>query len=209
MPRRRTNTGNPTPYSGADEAALEAAAENAWQQWDASEAAERGLEPTTMQISAQIEWSGSVDLANDGHRSTRLYGLQLREFQQVTERARAARERAEAARPATSYRAKGWQAQLRQLGRVKRGQAAAQRAGLAPSQRTMREWLTGRRQPNKENRDRIARAYDELRNWRVNNAQDAAARANKEVADQLNEAFRDSQQAEIRLRNITRMDLES
>lgn len=205
---RRTDTGNPTTYDDAETAALEAAAEQAWADYEASEHAEEGREPTTMNISAQIEWSSSVDLANNGHRSTRLYGMELDQFRQATERAREARERAEAARPATSYKAKRWQAQLRQINRVKRGQTAAERAGLTPSARTMREWSTGRRQPSKENRERIARAYDELRMWRVNTARDAATRANREVADRLSDAFRDSQQAEIRIRNITRMDLE-
>lgn len=203
---RRTDTGDPTPYTDADEAALEAAAEQAFHDWDESEYT--GQEPTIMYVSAQIEWSGSVDLANDGHRSTRLYALELQEVRQATERARMARERAEAARPASSYQAKGWKAQLRQINKVKRGQAAAERVGLSPSPRTMREWSTGRRTPSKENRERIARAYDELRNWRVHATQEASTRANREVANRLSEAFRESQQAEIRLRGITRIDLE-
>jgi hypothetical protein len=210
---KKSTTGDPTPYTDADEAAIEAAIDSAWQQYEAAAEAEEaeGEMPSNMRVSAQIEWAGVLDRARDGHRTTRLDGLDqalMKEVKKALDRARQASQRTEQARPATSYRAKGWQAQLRQLNRVQRGAVAAERAGLSPSQRTMREWTTGRREPNKQNRELIAKAYDELRNWRVNTTQAAATAANKDVADRLTDTLRERYGAEIRLRNITQLDLE-
>lgn len=210
---KKSTTGDPTRYTDADEAAIEAAIDQAWQQYEAAAAAEEaeGEMPSNMRVSAQIEWAGVLDRARDGHRTTRLDGLDrtlMKEVKKALDRARQASQRTEQARPATSYRAKGWQAQLRQLNRVQRGAIAAERAGLSPSQRTMREWTTGRRTPNKQNRELIAKAYDELRNWRVNTTREAATAANKDVADRLTDTLRERYGAEIRLRNITQLDLE-
>lgn len=210
---KKSTTGDPTPYTDADEAAIEAEIDQAWQQYEAMAEAEEaeGEMPSNMRVSAQIEWAGVLDRARDGHRTTRLDGLDqalMKEVKKALDRARQASQRTEQARPATSYRAKGWQAQLRQLNRVQRGAIAAQRAGLSPSQRTIREWTTGRRTPNKQNRELIAKAYDELRNWRVNTTRAAATAANKDVADRLTDVLRERYGAEIRLRNITSMYLE-
>lgn len=210
---KKSTTGDPTCYTDADEAAIEAAIDQAWQQYEAAAAAEEaeGEMPSNMRVSAQIEWAGVLDRARGGHRTTRLDGLDrtlMKEVKKALDRARQASQRTEQARPATSYRAKGWQAQLRQLNRVQRGAIAAERAGLSPSQRTMREWTTGRRTPNKQNRELIAKAYDELRNWRVNTTREAATAANKDVADRLTDTLRERYGAEIRLRNITQLDLE-
>lgn len=211
---KKRNTGDPTPYTDADEAAMESALEAAWQDYEAAAEADEAppsRPPTNMRVSAQIEWAGVLDRARDGHRTTRLDGLdsaKMKEVKKALDRARKASQRAEQAQPATSYRAKGWQAQLRQINRVQRGAAAAQQAGLSPSQRTMRDWITGRREPNKQNRELIAKTYDELKNWRPNTTRTAATTANKDLAEKLTDTLRERFGAEIRLRNITQLDLE-
>lgn len=56
-----------------------------------------------------------------------------------------------------TYRAKGWAAQLRQLGRTVAGRALIADLGVTP--RTLKAWSSGRRTPTPANRARIAAAY--------------------------------------------------
>jgi hypothetical protein len=63
-----------------------------------------------------------------------------------------------------TYQARGWHAQLRQLGDTARGRDAADRAGLSPSSRTYLRWLAHPGDdspggPSKANRAKIERAY--------------------------------------------------
>lgn len=60
---------------------------------------------------------------------------------------------------ASSYQAKGWHAQLRQLTSSPRGYAAADDAGLSVSRKTLQRWLAESQSPSAENRARIADAY--------------------------------------------------
>lgn len=58
-----------------------------------------------------------------------------------------------------SYTAKGWHAQISKITDTPRGYAAAAQVGLSVNQRTLLDWLTERREPNAENRGKIAKAY--------------------------------------------------
>lgn len=200
MPKGRGNTDPPTPYSARDEAEMEAALDRAFRDYE--EAA-----PTTMDVTAQIEWGGVVDRANDGVRRTRLDNLDLSGVQQARERVRQTTERAGEVRPATSYTAKGWRAQFRQLMRSGHGRELADRAGLNPASRTMRRWRAGGN-PSRANRERIADAYRHMSTWRVDRAQAETRNAQHELANALSGALRERYGTEIRLRDIRQLRLD-
>lgn len=198
----KSTTGEPTDYSLAEEGAIESALDRAWQDYTGPGA------PTRLRVTGQIEWSGVVDRAHGGVRSTKLDGLNLAPVKAALDRARNAAQKAGTARPAASYTAKGWHAQLRALTGTARGSAAADRAGLSPTPRTVLGWLSETREPSPANRAKIAEAYGALRNWNVDAATRSAAEANHKVAEELSKAMRDRYGAEIRIRDITQLDLE-
>jgi transcriptional regulator with XRE-family HTH domain len=197
----KSDTGEPTEYDLRDEGELESALDRAWQDYGDGT-------PSKMRVRAQVEWSGVVDRANGGVRTTKLDGLNLGRVKDAVDRARDANRRAGDAKPLASYRAKGWNPQLFALLGNPRGSAAADRAGLNVTPRTLKAWLSGEREPNKANRDRIAEAYGHARNWPVEQAREQAARANHDVAQALNNAIRERYGAEVRLRDISRIDFE-
>lgn len=201
----KSNTGEPTEYDAADEAALEAAADDAWAAYDG---AGGGGTPSTIRVTAQVEWSGVVDRARGGVRTTRLDGLNLAPVREALGRARRTGGAAREARPASSYRAKGWHAQLSALLASKRGPALSDRAGLNPSARTVTAWLSTEREPSKENQRKIAEAYEGLRTYRVDAANKEHAAARHELAQALNAAIRDRYGAEVRLRDISSFRVE-
>lgn len=200
-----SDTGDPTPYDDNDAAALEAAVDEAWAEYESQGGSGQ---PTNMRVTAQVEWSGVLDRARGGHRTTRLDGLDMAAAKKALDQAREATKRAESAAPAVSYRAKGWHAQLSALTGSKYGSTASDKAGLSPTTRTVREWLSESRAPSKANQEKIAAAYDSLKNRRVEVSQDRANRASGALANILSGIFRDRYGAEIRLRNITGMELE-
>ncbi|MGH3612677.1 MAG: hypothetical protein ACRDRK_08785 [Pseudonocardia sp.] len=201
---KASDTGDPAEYDTADEAAIEAAVDAAWAEYESTAAGT----PSVMRVAAQIEWSGVLDRARNGHRTTRLDSLNLTRVEKALDRAREANRRLAAARPASSYQAKGWAAQLRALTESKRGSAAADTAGLDPSARTLRRWLVGDVTPTRANQARIADAYGALRTWRRDTAAANATRANHVFAEEMSSALRRRYGAEIRLRNITDMRFE-
>lgn len=205
MSKKSSDTGDPTEYSDGDTAVIEAAVDEAWADYEAAAA---GEEPSGMRVSARIEWNGSTNRSNNGHRTTTLVNLNLAPVRKALDRARAASKRAEQARPATSYQAKGWHAQIRALTESKRGSAAADRAGLDPSARTLRRWLSRDAAPSKENQAKIAEAYGALGMWRVDTANAAAKAARRELADTLSRQLREGYPGtEIRLFDIENMEL--
>jgi hypothetical protein len=60
----------------------------------------------------------------------------------------------------STYQAKGWHAQLRELSGTERGRTAADAAGLSPSRRTYVAWLSEAQTPSAANRAKIAQAYE-------------------------------------------------
>jgi hypothetical protein len=187
----KRHTGDGDPYSDAEEAAL----------CDAIEAAmaddyddQPGPTSAEIQVTAEIEWAGTID--RSGVRSTSLDDVNLRPVIEAVQRLKAAEGRDRG--PLRSYRAKGWQAQLRQLGRVRRGPAAMAVAALTPSRETMRRWASGQQKPSRANREKIGRAYDELRNP----GRQPITQARHEVAEKFTEALRDRYGSNVRLRDI-------
>lgn len=204
MSKTTYDTGNATDYSAADAAAIEAAIAEAWADYAYDDEMDRPY-PTTVFVIAEIEWSGE----NRGLRpnGTHFYNLDLSGVIAALERARPAGSAAAAAAPLRSYRAKGWQAQLRQLSRTKKGRAAAAAAGLSPTPRTLGGWLTGK-SPNRSNIARIHEAYRSVREEPVTTARESARRANRAVADALSEALRNEYEIDIRIFNIQHLELQ-
>lgn len=205
MSKKSSDTGDPTDYSDGDAAAIEAAVDQAWAEYEAAAA---GEEPTGIRVSARIEWNGSTNRSNNGHRTTTLVNVNLAPVKKVLDRARETSQRAKQARPATSYRAKGWHAQIRALTDSKRGSVAADRAGLDPSSRTLQRWLSGDVTPSRVNQAKIAEAYGALGTWRVDTTKSAAKAAQRALADTLSRQLRDAYPGtEIRFFDIENMEL--
>lgn len=219
----KRTTGQPTEYSDHDEAALEAAIDDAWADYEGELA---GLEPSgpaapggtpagpsggglgdggsrverrrpgRLRVTADIEWAGTMNATP--RRTTTLAGLDLAALAPFVNEARKAREKASDAQPLRSYRAKGWHAQLRALTATQRGQHAAMLAGLAPTRRTLTNWLTEDTAPRKRDRERIARAYESLRERPVTEARTSQQQANHELAQKLNAVVSDTYGADVR-----------
>lgn len=224
----RSRTGDGDEYDHADEDAAQAAADEAWAQWEDEAggyddggngagggagsgagggsgdvgAGGAGL-PTAMYVTGEVEWSGE----NRGTRSTTLEGLDLAEFRRASQRAAAATAKASAARPAANYRAKGWNAQLKQLESTARGRDALSRAGFDPSARSRRRWRSGSGLPSKQRREQIGEAYQDARMWRVRAADQARRAANKDLTDTLTDTLRDRYQTTIRVHGIQSIEL--
>ena len=198
MSRTRT-TGDGEPYTDADEAAVADAMEAAFADAYGGEDDGSGPDPTGADVEAQIEWAGTVDNnGRGGVRFTRLDGLNTRELRRATQDAAKARGQAERG-PLRSYKAKGWDAQWRKITGSKRGQDAMREAGLNPSKTTMRRWLTGSQAPSKANRERIAKAYDEL----ANPARGSLREANQRVTDRLTDTVQARYGVPVRFREIS------
>lgn len=222
-------TDPPTEYSAHDEGVIEAALDRAWQEYeseygddsggfgegdggnmtgDEPEEGGGGGGPSGITVTARIEWAGDTARANGGSRTTRLDRLQLGRVREALSETRDATRRATQARPAESYRAQGWHAQLRELTESARGSAAADRAGLSPTARTLTAWLSEDRTPTRANRDRIEEAYNSLRTTRVDNARQTARDARHNLSQALSDALGERYGSEIRLRDISNLRLE-
>lgn len=201
MPRSR-ETGDGDEYTDTEEAALEAAAGAAMDEYEAEAA------PTRMTVQGVVEWAGAVQASNGGVRRVRLDGLDLTEARDRLRTARDASQRAREAHPARSMTAKGWHSQLRALTSSRYGSDMADRAGLDPTARTLRAWLSEDRAPNKANQQRIAEAYGALRNRGLDSANERAKAARHEFQESLTDALRDRYGATIRFRNIEELSFE-
>ena len=197
---RKRDTGAGEKYSDAEAERVAMAIEAAYAEWNNDTA-----EPSRVDVRAKVEWAGHVMPANDGKRRTRidLPAEGMKKVRKAVEKARKAAGRKRAAKPAASRKAKGWHAQLRELTEAKKGSEAADRAGLSPTARTLKNWLSDADYPiRRGDREKISRAYDELRNWRVTEAASAEAAAAQEAADAMTDAMRDQYGVNIRFRDI-------
>jgi transcriptional regulator with XRE-family HTH domain len=141
--------------------------------------------PKRIDVKGQVEWAGEFQ-GPGGVRAVNLgRGVNL-DLAPVRE-----------ALKLKSYKAKGWQAQLRQLNTVKRGTSAKQAAGLNPSRETLRRWENGSQKPGKANRERIAQAYGNLQTPRT-----PAQKAR--VAQAFTDALYNAYGSVVRLRDIER-----
>lgn len=203
---RHADSGTSEPYDDVGEAELEAAFDDAWNDYDASEGEEPATgDPTTLTVNAQVEWSGVIDRARDGQRTVNLDGLDLAAVRDALTAARKASSAASSA--GSSFHAKGWQAQLGELMRNSRGQSASDRVGLSPAPQTVLRWLSGDQAPSKANEQRIAAAYRDVRDQVAGEARSKAERARHELADRVSSALQERYGSEIRLRRITSMEL--
>jgi hypothetical protein len=149
--------------------------------------------PRSLEVKAQVEWAGELQ----GPGGVRHVNLGARGGMPLDlSRVRDALK--QTGGPLKSYKAKGWQAQLRQLNAVKRGTAAKQAAGLSPSRETLRRWERGEQRPSKANRERIQEAYGQLRNPSGMTPEQARARA----ADALTDALYNAYGSPVRFRDI-------
>lgn len=210
-----SGSGPSTDYDAHDEGVIEAALDRAWQEYESGYGDEAdggagggGPVPSGITVTARVEWAGVTDRARGGVRTTRLDRLQLDQAREALSRARDATRRAAEARPVESYRARGWHAQLRELTESARGSAAADRAGLSPTARTMLGWLSETQTPNRTNRARIEEAYNALRTSRIDSARQEARQARHELAQSLSDALGQRYGSEIRLRDISAIRLE-
>jgi hypothetical protein len=190
---RKRTTGDGEPYSGEDEAALaDYLAEMDY--WDAVE--EEEGETGTVDVEGQIEWAGTVDdNGRDGVRRTRLDDIQLGEIRKAAGQVRRA-QRTGPDQPYKSYQAKGWRAQLRQMQRTRRGREAVSGAGVSPQ--TIRRWETGRQAPSRASREKIAGAYETVRNPRPA----GVSRATHRLTEAFTQAVRDRYGVTVRIRDI-------
>jgi hypothetical protein len=203
---RRADSGTSEPYDDVDEAELEAALDDAWNDYDGTAVDEPATgDPTTMRVNAQVEWSGVIDRARDGQRTVNLDGLDLGGVRDALTAARKASSAASSA--GSSLHAKGWKAQLGELFDNPRGQRAADRVGLSPAPQTVLRWLAGDQAPNKANEQRIAAAYRDVRDQVAGEARSRAERARHELANQVSSALQERYGSEIRLRRITSIEL--
>jgi hypothetical protein len=130
-------------------------------------------------VTARIEWAGEYVNSRGGVRTVHLDPMNVRPVREAM--AKAQRLEVLAARgPLSSYKAKGWSAQLKQLSKTERGREALREAGFAPSRETLRRYGHGSQSPGRANREKIAQAYGDARNpgrgW---------AKARRDVADAL------------------------
>jgi hypothetical protein len=208
MARKRV-TGDGDPYTDAEEAELEAWLDRAFAADDAGGGDRPGMEPHGIDVTAVIEWAGTVDattrLGPEGMRRTRLDGLDLTGVRAASERARTAAQ----ADYGRAYSAKGWHAQLSKLTASPRGNAAADRAGLSPSRTTLRRWLSESQTPSRRNREAIERAYGDLRSQAASGQRSrAVAGARRQVAETLTGAVRQRYGVTVRFRDIRNLRLE-
>jgi len=149
--------------------------------------------PASLKVKGRIEWAGEYQ-GPGGVRPVNLGragGVPV-DFSRIRDALR------QTGGPLKSYRAKGWQAQLRQLGRVKRGEQARQAAGLSPSRETLRRWERGEQKPSRANRERIQEAYNQL----ANPSGMTVAQAKARTADALTDALFNAYGSPVRFRDI-------
>ncbi|MEV8435711.1 hypothetical protein [Streptomyces chartreusis] len=195
---RRRDTGAGEKYSDAEAERVASAIEAAYADWA------NAAEPSRVDVKAKVEWAGHVMPGNNGMRRTRidLPADKMREVRKAAEKARNASGKRRGAKPAASYKAKGWEAQFRQLFKTAKGYDAMGKAGVSATKQTLDRWLRGEQSPSKANREAIERAYDSMRNRPLTEARDAAQAAAKEAADALTEAMKAQYGVNIRFRDI-------
>ena len=193
MARRRGHTGQPSTYTTADAQDIVA-----WLDRAGGADALDGADSLT--IRADVEWAGTTNPRP--HRTLRADGLDL-------DRLAAAMRRPAADLPGDrlrSYQAQGWEAQMRALQATKAGRETLARE-LGVTQRTRQRWASGQHQPSPTNREAIRRAY-EARATDPGAVQRSSAAHARRVANELSRALRERYGAEVRVTNISGMEVD-
>lgn len=162
----------------------------------------------TMTVTAQVEWAGTLN--NNGRNGVRTTRLNLpagaaSEIKAAIDRARSSGERGR------SYKAQGSSARLRELERTKRGQGILSGLGFSPSRETRRRWALPEsdslaQRPGRANQGLIDQAYERLRDTAGPSRESRSSR--RAVANEVSQALSNEYGVEIRLRGISRMDIE-
>lgn len=159
-----------------------------------------------MRVRGEVEWAGTKVRSNNGVRWLNADRLKLAGVRTALNTAR--KVKGDVARAGRSYRAKGWHAQLSELTRNPRGHSATDRADLTVTVETLRKWLSGGGDPNPANQGKISAAYREMRDQVVGEARTKSLAANHALADAVSAALEERYGAQIRVRDITDLQLD-
>jgi hypothetical protein len=198
MTRKRASRSEAgTPYTAAEEAALIAAIDSGLARYDAIPG---DAQPTMLDIQARVEWKGYVQTSRGGMRNITFRKLDLSKVKAEVDKVRKAGTLPGGEKPASSYTAKGWHAQLAALTKTKRGVGLADRAGLSPTSKTLRAWVSESSEPSKANRDKIAQAYSGFGG--------NIASARRDLVDALTAEIKDKEEGSpiVRFRDIQYLD---
>lgn len=197
-------SGPSSAYSLHDESVIASTLGQAFQSFDGDLD-----QAVSVKVTAHIEWAGVTSTGKTGGvRRTKLDGLHLGAVKAASDAAQRAASALDKAKPAKSYTAKSWSAQLRKLGKHGGGRGALNGAGFSVTKRTERAWELGTRTPSKANQAKIREAYDALRNAKVTKAQSDVQAAQHNLASELSKALEARYGSEIRLREITEFNIE-
>lgn len=202
---RKRDTGKGEAYTPGEAEALAARIVEAYEAWDRANGGDDSEEPSQADVRAVVEWAGHVMPKNDGKRRVRvdLPAGGMAKVRKAAEKLEAARGKLGSAKPSTSYKAKSWHAQLSDLTKTERGSKAADRAGLSPTRQTLTKWLSDPDYPiRRGDREKIEKAYGELRNARVTEAREAEQGSAKAVADAMTDALSNKYGQNVRFREI-------
>ncbi len=172
--------------------------------WLADAFGDDGPDTGRLTVTANIEWAGEYN--KQAHRTTTTSTLDLSAVKAATAAGVAAQ--VAAARVARGRPPQGWHAQLRQLTGSKAGYAAADRAGLTVTARTLTKWLSDPDHPVRaSDRAKIERAAIQMQYDRAARARERVDRAAREAADALSAAIEAEYGSQVRFFNITDLDI--
>jgi len=192
MARRATGDGDD--YSDAEAEALANALAYAFDDLD-NESGGEYSGPVRMEVTAQVEWAGTVEHSNGGVRRVRLDTLspgQVKALRESVGKTRGA---------GRSYDDVGWHAKLRRLTQTQHGSSSLGDAfgGNQPSQKTLLRWLSEDQTPNSANRARIDEAYNRAQSTVVH-------RRTGKAADILTGQLHGKYGVNVRFRDIQGID---
>jgi hypothetical protein len=207
----RRGTGPSEPYSPDDEASVTEWLEDAldayyddpsdqWPEYYDDDDDDRWLEePRQISVVADVEWAGTFNA--QAHRMLRADELDLSRVLAAVAAAKRIRE----GHRLSTYTARTTLGRVHHLQRTAVGRSYLAQAGV--SARAIRSWDRGTARPSAASRQRIDEAYEAAANRLVTSAEERRAAAVHRVAEALSDALSDRYGAEIRVRDITSLDV--
>ena len=168
--------------------------------WDDEDDDEWIEEPSQISVFAEIEWAGTFNA--QVRRMLRADQLDLRAVVAAVAAGRMIRKGAERLK---SYTRTDARSQARQLSRTKVGREYLLREGV--SARAVRSWENGKAKPSPASRQKVAAAYEAAATRNVIRERTRSAAAAHRVAEALSAALSERYGAEIRVRDISSLDL--